>query len=127
MPIFASADFNLYSSSIVGTSTESYLLTVATLKLSAICVPQYRMHPEIRTFPSEHFYNNQLVDGATLTAGSRKATFHSHWCFKPYLFFDVVDGRERGSGSAGQSLANDAEADAALDLYRSLVQRCLRT
>ena len=24
---------------------------------------QYRMHPDIRYFPSRHFYNNQLTDG----------------------------------------------------------------
>ena len=24
---------------------------------------QYRMHPSIRQFPSQHFYNNQLQDG----------------------------------------------------------------
>lgn len=24
---------------------------------------QYRMHPFIRQFPSQHFYNNQLLDG----------------------------------------------------------------
>ncbi len=24
---------------------------------------QYRMHPFIRQFPSQHFYNNQLIDG----------------------------------------------------------------
>jgi len=30
---------------------------------------QYRMHPFIRQFPSQHFYNNQLIDGwVTLTS-----------------------------------------------------------
>ena len=24
---------------------------------------QYRMHPDIRYFPSRHFYNSQLTDG----------------------------------------------------------------
>jgi senataxin len=28
---------------------------------------QYRMHPEIRLFPSLHFYNNNLRDGENIT------------------------------------------------------------
>nr|XP_024386396.1 uncharacterized protein LOC112287553 isoform X3 [Physcomitrium patens]XP_024386398.1 uncharacterized protein LOC112287553 isoform X3 [Physcomitrium patens] len=80
---------------------------------------QYRMHPEIRRFPSAHFYDNQLTDG--LVEGSRKAPFHSEWCFAPYVFFDVVDGFSRTTNS--NSLINDAEADAALNIYRFLLQR----
>ncbi|KAG0553297.1 hypothetical protein KC19_12G000100 [Ceratodon purpureus] len=80
---------------------------------------QYRMHPEIRRFPSAHFYNNQLTDG--LAEGSRKAPFHNEWCFAPYVFFDVVDGRQRIGSS--NSLCNDAEADAALKICRVFQQR----
>lgn len=82
-------------------------------------ISQYRMHPEIRRFPSAHFYDNQLTDG--LVEGSRKAPFHSEWCFAPYVFFDVVDGFSRTTNS--NSLINDAEADAALNIYRFLLQR----
>lgn len=77
------------------------------------------MHPEIRQFPSAHFYDNQLTDG--LAEESRKAPFHSERCFAPYVFFDVDDGRQR-IGSTN-SLCNDAEADAALNICRAFQQR----
>lgn len=81
---------------------------------------QYRMHPEIRRFPSAHFYNNQLTDGEGLATGSRQAPFHNEWCFAPYVFFDVADGYQT---APSKSLYNDAEADAALNIYRALQQR----
>jgi len=78
------------------------------------------MHPEIRRFPSAHFYNNQLTDGEGLAIGSRQAPFHNEWCFAPYVFFDVVDGYQ---SAPSKSLYNDAEADAALNIYRAFQQR----
>ena len=77
------------------------------------------MHPEIRRFPSAYFYDNQLTDG--LAEGSRKTRFHDEWCFAPYVFFDVVEGRQRIGSS--NSLCNDAEADVALNICRALQQR----
>ena len=79
------------------------------------------MHPEIRQFPSAHFYDNQLTDGDSLTEGSRTLPFHKDWCFAPYVFFDVMEGCQRTAAS--QSLYNEAEADAALSVYLALQHR----
>lgn len=82
------------------------------------CYLQYRMHPEIRRFPSAHFYDNQLTDG--VAEGSRKAPFHDEWCFAPYVFMDVIDGYQ---SAPFKSLYNNAEADAALNMYRAFKRR----
>ncbi|GBG87751.1 hypothetical protein CBR_g45905 [Chara braunii] len=79
---------------------------------------QYRMHPEICRFPSSYFYGGQLVTGETVSISSRTAPFHERRCFGPYMFFDVVEGRERTSAS--QSIWNDAEIDLAIELFSTL-------
>ncbi|TVU10094.1 hypothetical protein EJB05_43602 [Eragrostis curvula] len=78
---------------------------------------QYRMNPEISRFPSLHFYDNKLLDGAKVV--EKSASFHDHYCLGPYKFFDVADGRENcGRNSATQSLCNEFEADAAVELLK---------
>ncbi|CAM6095945.1 unnamed protein product [Calypogeia fissa] len=81
---------------------------------------QYRMHPEIRQFPSAHFYDDLITDGEGLNA-ARKAIFHREPSFGPYVFFNVVDGQESSKGSsASQSLSNQAEVSVAVHLYLAL-------
>ncbi|XP_024543048.1 probable helicase DDB_G0274399 [Selaginella moellendorffii] len=82
---------------------------------------QYRMHPEIRSFPSTHYYGGQLKDGSTVLHGNRSATFHRERCFEPYRFFDIRDGQER-PGSM-QSLTNPDEAEFIFQLLRVLKER----
>ncbi|KAG8049768.1 hypothetical protein GUJ93_ZPchr0009g1168 [Zizania palustris] len=83
---------------------------------------QYRMHPEISRFPSLHFYESKLLDGAQ--KADKSAPFHDHDCLGPYMFFDVADGREQcGKNAATQSLCNQFEADAALELLGFLKKR----
>ncbi|XP_062193349.1 uncharacterized protein LOC133896754 isoform X2 [Phragmites australis] len=83
---------------------------------------QYRMHPEISRFPSLHFYENKLLDGAKMD--DKSAPFHDHNYLGPYMFFDIVDGREYcGRNAATQSLCNEFEADAALQILTFLKNR----
>ncbi|ONM56016.1 P-loop containing nucleoside triphosphate hydrolase superfamily protein [Zea mays] len=83
---------------------------------------QYRMHPEISRFPSLHFYENKLLDGVEVA--DKSASFHFHECLGPYMFFDIADGREHcGRNAATQSLCNDFEADAALEILSFLNNR----
>ncbi|KAL6846836.1 hypothetical protein ACP4OV_024284 [Aristida adscensionis] len=83
---------------------------------------QYRMHPEISRFPSLHFYENKLLDGATMA--EKSAPFHDHDYLGPYMFFDIADGREQcGRNAATQSLCNEFEADAALQILTLLKNR----
>lgn len=84
---------------------------------------QYRMHPEIREFPSAHFYENQLQDGSALLDG-RKAVFHENKYSGPYAVFDVVEGYEKvRHQSTSQSLCNEAEVNVALEIFRNLMTR----
>jgi senataxin len=86
-----------------------------------ICL-QYRMHPDISRFPSLHFYENKLLDGAEMA--EKSASFHDHDYLGPYMFFDIADGREQcGRNAATQSLCNEFEADAALEILTFLKKR----
>ncbi|KAL0034221.1 hypothetical protein WJX77_004006 [Trebouxia sp. C0004] len=80
---------------------------------------QYRMHPFIRQFPSQHFYNNQLLDGASVIAeANSRDVMYDHGYMKPYIFFDVSTGRETRQGTG--SLRNQGEADLAAALFFKL-------
>ena len=93
---------------------------------SCSCVMQYRMHPDICEFPSRHFYGNQLQNGLTVEV-SRKAAFHGNKYLGPYVVFDVVDGHERVKhGSNTQSLCNEAEVNAALEIFKNLKARYVK-
>ena len=93
---------------------------------SCFYVMQYRMHPDICEFPSRHFYGNQLQNGLTMEV-SRKAAFHGDKYLGPYVVFDVVDGHERVKhGSSTQSLCNEAEVNAALDIFKNLKARYVK-
>jgi senataxin len=66
---------------------------------------QYRMHPAIRTFPSRHFYNDELEDAPSVLALPDEP-FYSHQLLKPYVVFDVARGRELRNIAGGGSLGN---------------------
>jgi senataxin len=76
---------------------------------------QYRMHPEISTFPSKEFYEGVLQDGADM-AKLRMQPWHQSALLGPYRFFDVRGSQERGPKN--RSLVNDEELKVAMQLYR---------
>lgn len=88
-----------------------------------ICVSmQYRMHPDICRFPSMHFYENKLLNGAKMA--DRSALFHENNCLRPYMFFDIVDGQEHHRKNSGSvSLFNEAEAEAAVEILKFLKKK----
>ncbi|KAK3489234.1 SEN1 N terminal-domain-containing protein [Neurospora hispaniola] len=76
---------------------------------------QYRMHPEISSFPRAAFYEGLLQDGDDM-AKSRLQPWHRSTLLGPYRFFDVRGSQERGPKN--QSLVNEEELKVAMQLYR---------
>lgn len=77
---------------------------------------QYRMHPEISSFPRGEFYDGELVDGAGLEK-LRQKPWHSSALLGPYRFFDL---KGTSSRSGGHSMVNYDEIKVALQLYKRL-------
>jgi superfamily I DNA and/or RNA helicase len=84
-------------------------------RLQAVGVPalmlteQYRMHPDVRSFPSSFFYQGRLTDSACVSARATPP-FLQAWPFLPYMFFDVSGGREDKASARQGSMRNAAEA-----------------
>ncbi|KAF6149170.1 hypothetical protein GIB67_026026 [Kingdonia uniflora] len=85
---------------------------------------QYRMHPQIRDFPSRYFYQGRLTDGEILRTLPDEI-FHEDPLLRPYLFFDITNGRESHRGDS-VSYENIQEARFCLRLYEYL-QRKLKS
>ena len=77
---------------------------------------QYRMHPEISSFPSRQFYNSQLRDGENVMVerGRRALLLNG----RPYSFLQVNGTDTKGST---QSICNAMEANAVVHLVKELV------
>lgn len=78
---------------------------------------QYRMHPEISSFPSQQFYHSRLVDGPNM-APLREKPWHVSSILGPYRFFDVEGVQTKEA--KGHSFVNIPELDAAMALYHRL-------
>ena len=78
---------------------------------------QYRMHPEISTFPSQTFYDGLLQDGGGM-AELRAQPWHASALLGPYRFFDVAGQHQ--AAPKGHSLVNIAEIEVAIALYDRL-------
>ncbi|XP_056694647.1 probable helicase MAGATAMA 3 [Spinacia oleracea] len=82
---------------------------------------QYRMHPEIRNFPSREFYDDSLEDGADVEEQTRR-DWHDYRCFRPFCFFDIKDGTESQPVGSG-SWVNEDEVEFGLLIYQKLVAK----
>ena len=49
---------------------------------------QYRMHPAISAWPSQHFYQGLLVDAESVQGEGKAAGFHKQRCFAPLALYD---------------------------------------
>ncbi|KAJ0236644.1 helicase MAGATAMA 3 [Hirschfeldia incana] len=81
---------------------------------------QYRMHPEIRSFPSKEFYEGALEDGADIEAQTTR-DWHKYRCFGPFCFFDIHEGKESQHPGAAGSRVNLDEVEFVLLIYHKLV------
>lgn len=79
---------------------------------------QYRMHPEIREFPSREFYAEALQDGASM-AETTARPWHAHPALGPLTFINVEGVQYHPEGT--NSWANDDEAALILLLVRRLL------
>ncbi|KAK4846134.1 hypothetical protein QYF36_013474 [Acer negundo] len=80
---------------------------------------QYRMHPQIRSFPSKEFYDEALEDGPTVEDYTTR-DWHKYSCFGPFCFFDIHEGLESQPTGSG-SWINIDEVEFVLLLYHKLV------
>ncbi|KAF4549892.1 Helicase SEN1-like protein [Elsinoe fawcettii] len=79
---------------------------------------QYRMHPDISSFPSASFYDGRLLDGDNMDT-LRAQPWHKSSLLAPYRFFDVSGQHEKAM--KGPSLVNKNEIQVALSLYQRLM------
>ncbi|EPS63203.1 hypothetical protein M569_11584, partial [Genlisea aurea] len=85
---------------------------------------QYRMHPQIRDFPSRHFYQGRLTDSDSV-AGLPDEPYYKDSVLRPYVFFDISHGRESHRGGS-VSFQNTQEAQFCVRLYDHL-QKSLKS
>lgn len=79
---------------------------------------QYRMHPQIRDFPSRYFYQGRLTDSESVV-NLPDEVYYKDPLLRPYLFYDVTHGRESHRGGS-VSYQNVHEAAFCLRLYEHL-------
>ncbi|CAM8889725.1 unnamed protein product [Rhodiola kirilowii] len=79
---------------------------------------QYRMHPQIRDFPSKYFYKGRLIDSESVT-NVPDEKYYQDRLLRPYIFYDIAHGRESHRGGS-VSYENLHEAQFCLQLYEHL-------
>lgn len=74
---------------------------------------QYRMNPEIRSFPSREFYHEALEDGPDVEEQTKRS-WHKFRCFGPFCFFDILEGKESQPSGSGSWVNVDETSSQAL-------------
>ncbi|GAB2270470.1 hypothetical protein Dimus_038850 [Dionaea muscipula] len=85
---------------------------------------QYRMHPQIRDFPSRYFYQGRLTDSESV-ANLADEKYYQDPLLRPYVFYDVMHGRESHRGGS-VSYQNLHEAQFCRRIYEHL-QKTIRS
>lgn len=85
---------------------------------------QYRMHPQIRDFPSRYFYQGRLTDSDSV-ANLPDEIYYKDPLLRPYVFYDITHGRESHRGGS-VSFQNIHEAQFCVRLYEHL-QKTLKS
>lgn len=85
---------------------------------------QYRMHPQIRDFPSRHFYQGRLTDSESV-ANKAEELYYKDPLLRPYVFYDITHGRESHRDRT-VSYQNVQEAQFCVRLYEHL-QKSLKS
>ncbi|KVH99549.1 putative helicase MAGATAMA 3 [Cynara cardunculus var. scolymus] len=79
---------------------------------------EYRMHPQIRDFPSRYFYQGRLTDSESV-AKLADELYYKDPLLRPYVFYDITHGRESHRGGS-VSFQNVHEAQFCFRLYEHL-------
>ncbi|KAG7579705.1 P-loop containing nucleoside triphosphate hydrolase [Arabidopsis thaliana x Arabidopsis arenosa] len=85
---------------------------------------QYRMHPQIRDFPSRYFYQGRLKDSESISSAPDEI-YYKDPVLRPYLFFNISHGRESHRGGS-VSYENVDEARFCVGVYMHL-QKTLKS
>jgi senataxin len=105
--------------------TRQYAISLFARLLSA-CTPhtllnvQYRMHPEISSWPSRQFYDSKVVNGLNVLAASRKPQWQEEGqrLLSPYSYISIPGVEERNEET--RSYKNLTEADIVVAFIKQL-------
>jgi predicted DNA helicase len=90
---------------------------------ASLLTVQYRMHPSIRAFPSQHFYDGKLKD---CVSEDRHAPWHADCRFAPFVFYDIRGDDDpdvrQDLRPGGTSRSNSVEAKACVALLEALTR-----
>ncbi|MCL7047449.1 hypothetical protein MKW94_024532 [Papaver nudicaule] len=80
---------------------------------------QYRMHPEISSFPNRKFYKEQIIDAPSVLCENYQKNYLPGPMFGPYSFINISNGREEPD-EAGHSIKNMVEVAVVMAIVRNL-------
>ncbi|KAI3890557.1 hypothetical protein MKX03_036105 [Papaver bracteatum] len=80
---------------------------------------QYRMHPEISSFPNRKFYKDQMIDAPSVLHENFRKCYLPGPMFGPYSFINISNGREEPD-AAGHGIKNMVEVAVVTAIVRNL-------